>query len=274
MDLLDPARATGGFEAVSVEMIQAARAENWHPLSGGGAAAGALEKPTRQPKKPPPRSDYQSLSDRMINELADEHAAAEDDENGQRASKIKYKQSNPFRDPKTFVLTIFSLFKLLLPRVILPALFLVFLYQGGTYLYKNYKPQNAAVQHEAHHQPVPVPVKNPVFQHARPHVNPAPATASVSPPAPVEPSNHHAEPVRPQPALRPVAPKPQVKHTEAKHTEAKHERPAHTARPKPAEPVAKPAPASNEPIPEYKGPSSASGGEVKHRHAYQTLPSE
>jgi hypothetical protein len=285
LDRLDLAHATGGFEAVSVEMIQAARAENWHPLSGGKT----VEKSMRQPKKPA-RAEFQTLSERMVDELAGSPAGAGDseDENGQHGSKIKYRASNPFRDPKTFVLTIFSLFKLLLPRVILPALILVFLYQGGTYLYKNYKPQNSPV-HEAHHQPVPAPVKNTVFQHAKPHVNTAPATAVITPSAPAEPPVrhaeppvhhaetpvHHAEPVRPQPpALRPVAPKPPVKHTEVKHTE----RPVHTAARKPAEaaaqPAAKPAPASNEPIPEYKGPSSASGGEVKHRHAYQTLPSE
>jgi hypothetical protein len=274
--LLDPAHATGGFEAVSVEMIQQARAENWHPLATAG---GAVEKPpTRQPKKPA-RAEFQTLSERMIDELAESTpgAADGDDENGQRASKIKYKQSNPFRDPKTFVLTIFSLFKLLLPRVILPGLALLFLYQGGTYLYKNYKPQTAPVQHEAHHQLVPVPVKNNVFQHPKPHVTPAPATAVITPTAPAEPPVHHvepvkhpepvkhSEPVKPQPALRPVAPKPQAKHAE---------HPAHAARPK-AEAPAKPAaaPASNEPAPEYKGPSSANGGEVKHRHAYQTLPS-
>jgi hypothetical protein len=267
LDRLDLAHATGDFEAVSVEMVQAARAENWRSLGSDGGGG-----KTKQPKKP--RSEFQTLSERMLDELSGESAPEPEDENGQR-SKIKYRASNPFRDLKTFALTIFSLFKLLLPRVILPALALLFLYQGGTYLYKNYKAQNTAV-HEAHHQLVPAPAKNNVFPRAKLHVNSAPATAVVTPaeapaeaPAavPVAAPVHHVEPVRP-PALRPVAPKHEARHTE---------RPAHAAHVKPAaepvaKPVAKPAPAASEPIPEYKGPSA--NGEVKHRHAYQTVPTE
>ncbi len=259
MDMLSPANATGGFDALSVEMVQAARAENWRSLSVGGN-----ERERTSSRK---RSEFQTLSERMLDELAGNSPPEPEpeDDNGQRA-KIKYRASNPFRDPKTFLLTILSLFKVLLPRVILPALALLFLYQGGTYLYKNYKPQNMD-SHEAHHQPVPAPAKANVFLRARPHVNSAPAAAVVTPAATGEPTVHRVEPPKPT-ASRPVAPKHEAKHAERPAHPVAH-KPAHA---KPAETPPKPAPASNEPIPEYKGPSS--GGEVKHRHAYQTVPTE
>ena len=93
MSRLDPAHASGMFEAVSVEMVQAARAENWRPLPGGkenGKPAGR------------PRSEFQTLSDRVMDELSgsDPSQAEHEEENGQR-SKIKYRASNPFRSPKT-----------------------------------------------------------------------------------------------------------------------------------------------------------------------------
>lgn len=270
LNRLDPTHASGLFPALSVEVIQRARSESWKPLQGNGMEISGVM---------PARPGFQTLSDRAMDEMPDADGNYGHENNGR--AKIKYRASNPFRSPKDFVLTIVSLFGVLLPRVILPALAVVFLYQAGSFMYNKYKSTHATASYTApapqtrHATQAPAPVKN-VFLRAKP--KPAGTTTTTSTPAPTASApppveTPQAAPPRHVEASKPAAPKAvaraPVKREPVKHAAAPHA-PA-TAHAKP-EPVAKPA--SNEPIPEYKGPSSATGEAPKHRHAYQTMPTE
>ena len=210
------------------------------------------------------RQEFQSLSDRIMDELPGASLRHSRDtagaETSGRASKIKYRASNPFRDPATFLLTIVSLLKLLIPRVVLPLLLIFGLYKGGMFFYDKYKnapPAAAGFQTQPAHSSKPVaavaPIKN-LFPRAKPKI--APVAAAAPPVEPTAPA-HAAGRSKPAP-IRHEAPK-RVAASSPAHVKAE-------AAPKP--------PAADAPIPEYKGPSSSTGEVPKHRHAYQTVPTD
>jgi hypothetical protein len=216
------------------------------------------------------RPELQSLADRMMDELpaSEVHHPAPESE---RPAKIKYRASNPFKSPSTFFLTIFSLLKILVPRVVLPGLAIFLLYKAGSQYLETHKDlpgfnnnvTNTSTAQPSHRPAVAAPVKT-LFPRAKPRV--AAPVASVAPAVePVVQPVHHGAPEAPHAKQPPT--KPAAKHDSLKHSSAHGK-----AEPAPA--AVKAAPASNEPIPEYKGPSSATGEPTKHRHAYQTMPSE
>jgi len=268
MARLDPDHASGIFPALPTEVVPAPRTEVWKTLKSGTAAAVSTTSGAsldaaingQQPVKVP-RPDVKTLSERVKEEMPNATVYAPGTNNGSdhRHAKIKYRASNPFKDPKTFVLTGASLFGLLLPRVILPGLAIFLVYQGGTFFYHKYQASHSAAAVPV--QPFVHPVSHSnIFPKAKPKVAPAATSAVSSTPAVQETAVpvHHADSSRPRTPPRHEAPK----HPTAAASHAKPEA------------AVKPAPASNEPIPEYKGPSSATGEPTKHRHAYQTVPTE
>lgn len=255
---LDPGHETNYMEAF--EQPPAPATEGWRSLRRNGN--NGLDS-TRAL-----RPELQSLADRVMDELprSEVHHPATEPE---RPTKIKYRASNPFQSPSTFFLTIFSLLKILIPRVVLPCLAIFVLYKGGTYVYEKYKDSKALnnssnTAQPQHRSVVAAPVKS-LFPRAKPRLA-APVASVAVPVEPVAQPAHHAAPESVH------AKQPPVKAVTAKHEPSKHA--AAHAKSEAATAATKALPANNEPIPEYKGPSTVTGEPTKHRHAYQTMPSE
>ena len=262
MARLDPMHETNNQIEAALPPQAAPVTEGWRQLRRNGSNGLDSTRPLRP--------ELQSLADRMMDEIpaSDVHHPEPEPE---RPTKIKYKASNPFKSPSTLFLTIFSLLKILIPRVVLPGLVIFLLYKGGVQYLDAHKDVSAVsnmgstnATQSQHHASAAVPVKS-LFPRAKPRVAaPAPVVPVVEPAA--QPAHHAA----PEPThAKPPASKPAA----AKHDAPKHAAAAHSkAEPAPA--ATKALPASNEPIPEYKGPSNVTGEPTKHRHAYQTMPSE
>ncbi len=199
--------------------------------------------------------------------------------------KIRYKRSNPFRDPLSFIVTGFTgslhILKWAFPRVILPVGLVLLLFQAGNLFLKGKHPAahpaansnatpattTAATTITTTSTPPKEAKINQIFLHPKPKP-PASKQATVPASAPeigttaaAPVVEHHASPpATPTSAhhVAPTAPAARKEHP-PRAAKAKHESQAAS------KPQLTPAPAA-----EYKGPSSLTGQEPRHRHAYQT----
>jgi hypothetical protein len=207
--------------------------------------------------------------------------------------KIKFRPSNLFANPKTFFLTCFSLIRAILPKAILifaSVFLLVVLVKGGFFLVPKYfksgwRSQTAKTSSASDSQSQPKALLSRIMQKPIGHTDPqgSPNHGTISPEA-LSPGTLKVPlsgPLQESPIKEPlkepikVEPKPMSRRdpNHLRVNKSSLRRAQVKAQPKPSLQAAPRLPAASDPEPEYKGPSSLSGEPIKHRHAYQTMPS-